>query len=693
MKKHLTILITALLFAASAFAQLNVPQGINFQSVVHDNLGAPMANTAIDVRFTIIKGAAKVEYTEEHFNVMTDDFGLFTVIIGEGAPIPATATLEDVEWEDGNDHSLKVEVDATGTGYVDLGTNKFYTVPYAFHAGTADSLVGYKQIWTCHANGTDIFYDKGNVGIGSVNPSARLQIGGGGQAFSQALATNQKDLISLYNNRLDQSSMTGLGFETGTFINGAGQVKPERILYNKAEGGYRWYLRDNADGGTSARMAMNRSGDLGIGTGSPDAPLHLSSTKNITSNSNGSFLIGETSGFYMTMDRNDIQVRNSFATGPGSANLTLQRRGGDLVVGSSNSGLVGIGTNLPQVRLHIWNGDDASLSSGGYIQMGKGGGKNLALDNNEIMARNGGAASDLILNGEGGDIGMGLTNPNASLHNRGNNVRFDHSDGARALVLDTDAASGGAELRVYNDQGNQSIIMMGSEVAGQGAEMRLRRADGNNTIIMDADLNNGGMISVDKEDGTPSIELLGVEVPGQGAEVRLRKADGTASIILDAEHAGNGRIITDELEITGGSDFAENFDLITDELSVTPQAGMIVSIDPNSTGKLTVTSEAYDRKVAGIISGANGIRPGMIMGQKETIANGEYPIALSGRVYVWADASNGTIQPGDMLTSSTTPGYAMKATDRDRAQGAIIGKAMTSLESGTGYVLVLVNLQ
>jgi len=66
---------------------------------------------------------------------------------------------------------------------------------------------------------------------------------------------------------------------------------------------------------------------------------------------------------------------------------------------------------------------------------------------------------------------------------------------------------------------------------------------------------------------------------------------------------------------------------------------------------------------------------------------------MTGRVYVWADASNGPITPGDLLTTSTTPGQAMKATDPSRSFGATIGKAMTGLEKGRGLVLVLVNLQ
>ena len=120
---------------------------------------------------------------------------------------------------------------------------------------------------------------------------------------------------------------------------------------------------------------------------------------------------------------------------------------------------------------------------------------------------------------------------------------------------------------------------------------------------------------------------------------------------------------------------------------------MLASIDPNNSGKLMLCKEAYDRKIAGIISGANCIKPGMVMGQKGSIADGNFPIALVGRVYVQADASFGAIQPGDFLTSSSIPGVAMKAIDFQKAQGAIIGKAMTGLESGDGMVLVLVNLQ
>ena len=83
----------------------------------------------------------------------------------------------------------------------------------------------------------------------------------------------------------------------------------------------------------------------------------------------------------------------------------------------------------------------------------------------------------------------------------------------------------------------------------------------------------------------------------------------------------------------------------------------------------------------------------MLMGQKGTLADGQHPVALSGRVYAMVDAAFGPVKPGDLLTTSITPGHAMKVTNPVRAHGAILGKAMTSLKEGKGLVLVLVSLQ
>ncbi len=163
---------------------------------------------------------------------------------------------------------------------------------------------------------------------------------------------------------------------------------------------------------------------------------------------------------------------------------------------------------------------------------------------------------------------------------------------------------------------------------------------------------------------------------------------------LSVEHASinldNGWFSCKVLEITGGSDLAEPFE-VTDPEEVKP--GMVLAIDPEHPGKLKVADRAYDPCVAGVVSGAGGIEPGILLRQRESEADGTVPVAMSGRVYVLADATYEPIEPGDFLTTSNTPGYAMKATNLERARGAILGKAMTGLESGKGLVLVLINLQ
>lgn len=150
-----------------------------------------------------------------------------------------------------------------------------------------------------------------------------------------------------------------------------------------------------------------------------------------------------------------------------------------------------------------------------------------------------------------------------------------------------------------------------------------------------------------------------------------------------------GVLSTPTLQITGGIDLAEPFDMSDeDELPL----GSVVVIDEHKPGQLRMSTTPYDTRVAGIISGAGGIQPGVTLKQTGVQDSGQY-VALTGRVYVQADATNEPIQPGDLLTTSSIPGHAMRAADVTRRPGAIIGKAMSSLESGRGLVLVLVTLQ
>jgi hypothetical protein len=149
-----------------------------------------------------------------------------------------------------------------------------------------------------------------------------------------------------------------------------------------------------------------------------------------------------------------------------------------------------------------------------------------------------------------------------------------------------------------------------------------------------------------------------------------------------------GRTRTRTLEIVGGSDLAEPFDMEGEEI----EPGTVMVIDHENSGRLRTSDQAYDSRVAGIISGAGGVNPGLTLSQ-EGVLEGSNVVAIAGRVYCKAEAFTVPIRPGDLLTTSSVKGHAMKATHRDKAHGAVIGKAMTALHEGTGLVLVLVNLQ
>jgi hypothetical protein len=150
-----------------------------------------------------------------------------------------------------------------------------------------------------------------------------------------------------------------------------------------------------------------------------------------------------------------------------------------------------------------------------------------------------------------------------------------------------------------------------------------------------------------------------------------------------------GTAATDVLVIRGGADVAEPFSV--SQAEPMPKGSLVV-IDDQNPGRLKLSGGAYDRRVAGVVSGAGGLQPGLTL-CPPGVAEGGVHVALTGRVYALADCANGPIKPGDLLTTSSVPGHAMKATDRERSYGAVIGKAMSPLEKGRGLVLVLVSLQ
>jgi hypothetical protein len=361
---------------------------------------------------------------------------------------------------------------------------------------------------------------------------------------------------------------------------------------------------------------------------------------------------------------------------------------------NKNGGFVGIGAGplTPEERLHVSNGN--ILISGG---------------SNPMLKFRAGVTDIGFVQASSGDMRIGISTTNTTgqvaFMAQGENRVYIHGNTTNTSTMEFHQNNVHVGSLTANSLGDISIttteadglVRLNTQLYVNATQNRVGIGTSlpsetlqvaGNTLI-----SSGGILSIAKTSGLKTIEIKPTESGADGASMLLYNNAGVATIEIDADFGdGDGRVITSELQIRGGSDLAENFD-ITDEEEKYLKPGMLVSIDTEKEGQLCVTNQATDKKVVGIISGANGIKPGMLMGQQGTIAYGKFPIALAGRVYVLCNKEGGEIKAGDFLTSAAQRGYAKKAENLKQAQGAIIGKAMGKADSKTGYVLVLINLQ
>lgn len=178
---------------------------------------------------------------------------------------------------------------------------------------------------------------------------------------------------------------------------------------------------------------------------------------------------------------------------------------------------------------------------------------------------------------------------------------------------------------------------------------------------------------------------------GPGVKGTSNIGPGLYAAGTPAAHFDGDIEITGNLNIASGGDVilndcAEHFDVVDAEA----EPGTVMVIDQN--GSLRPSDHPYDKKVAGVVSGAGNFRPGIVLGKRQSQDTGML-IALLGKVYCKVDAQYSPIEVGDLLTTSSTPGYAMKAGDPFRAFGCVIGKALRSLEAGQELIPILVALQ
>jgi len=182
----------------------------------------------------------------------------------------------------------------------------------------------------------------------------------------------------------------------------------------------------------------------------------------------------------------------------------------------------------------------------------------------------------------------------------------------------------------------------------------------------------------------PNITISNTLDDGAGNAV----FSGTVSASSGVIYPDGSKQITAWTGVLCGGDYAESVDVAGGKKQYEPGDVLVLTSDHEN--DVQKSAEPYSTMVAGIYA----TKPGVI-GRRESLPKtaDELPMAMVGIVPTKVTTENGPIRKGDLLVTSSLPGHAMKGTDRTRMLGAVIGKAMDSLDSGTGMIEVLVTLQ
>jgi len=281
-------------------------------------------------------------------------------------------------------------------------------------------------------------------------------------------------------------------------------------------------------------------------------------------------------------------------------------------------------------------------------------------------------------------------------------ISCESSDGAAIIARSSDSIG-------ISASGSSTGVSV-TATADNGRGVRVRCTTSRTAVGVEARIQGTTGIAVWGVCENSGPDSLGTGVSGSSSGV------GGIGVIGHCERGigvrGSGKIagrFEGDVEVTGdiqllnpmNADCAEDFDIFDSETNrVEPGTVMVLT----ENGSLESCHKEYDKKVAGIVSGAGGYKPALVLNRYSQSQNANQnkknktknkhrlPIALMGKVYCKVDARNSPIEIGDLLTTSTKKGYAMKADDHAKAFGAVIGKALDSIK-GVGMIPVLVTLQ
>ena len=274
----------------------------------------------------------------------------------------------------------------------------------------------------------------------------------------------------------------------------------------------------------------------------------------------------------------------------------------------------------------------------------------------------------------------------------GNGV-WGQTEGAGVGVLGTSPNGTGVHGKSV-----RSIGVVGKSVSGRGVvalsdtDYGLRASSRTSAGIRGSSVEGRGVEGwATNSEGVVGIGTSGTGVWGQTEGAGIGVAGSSTHGI--GVHGKGGRLaglFDGDVEVTGdlrltNADCAEDFD-IADAVD----AGTVMVLGDE--GVLYESRQPYDRRVAEVVSGAGAHKPAIVLDTQRGRHNRK-PIALLGKAYCKVDAGYAAIEVGDLLTTSASPGHAMKACEPLRAFGAVIGKALRPLAEGQGLIPILIALQ
>lgn len=268
------LLIAGISLGLAVSAQ--VPQMIDYQGMARDGAGTPIANTMISARMSVIEGpmpGGTLVYSEKH-TPMTNSYGLFHFMIGDGNPL--SGDFSTINWAMG-DFYIQTEIDPTGgNAFIDMGTSKMATVPFAFYAASAGG--GGSSPWM--SNPPDIYYNDGFVGIGTDMPTDYLHIHNpGGEAHARLTSTG----MSYF--KADSDGNSGLNMlEGGTDVawlywNPFSQAV---FMYENADQTMTWKNNMVGTGTTEPLVQLHAVEENSPGTYGDDLNVYYSNTQNLS---------------------------------------------------------------------------------------------------------------------------------------------------------------------------------------------------------------------------------------------------------------------------------------------------------------------------------------------------------------------------------------------------------------------------